>query len=78
MPLPTAYFWNKVPFIRLLVALVAGILLQWHFQFPFSLLLAGLFSSLLLFTIYSFLSVKTKYRFSYINGISINFINCFS
>ena len=74
MPLPTAYFWNKTPFVRLLVALVAGILLQWQFQFTISILaiLFGIcFASVL---IYFFIPVKLKYRFSYFNGLSINLL----
>src|SRR5690242_722347 len=74
MPLPTAYFWNKAPFVRLLVALIAGILLQWHFQFsiPFLTWLAA--SSFLLSGLYFFIPVSIKYRYGYINGLLMNFL----
>jgi competence protein ComEC len=74
MPLPTAYFWSKAPFTRLLFALIAGITLQWRFQLPVSILIissAISFASLLL---YFFIPPKLKYRFRYFNGIAINLL----
>ncbi len=72
MPLPTAYFWNKIPFVRLLVALIAGIVLQWQLQFSISILLISftICSSALL--IYFSISLKSKFSFGYFNGIATN------
>jgi len=74
MPLPTAYFWNKAPFVRLLVALIAGILLQWHFQFSISFLNWLIASGFLLSELYFFIPVSIKYRYGYINGLLMNFL----
>jgi Na+-transporting NADH:ubiquinone oxidoreductase subunit NqrB len=32
MAIHAPYFWKKAPFIKLLLGLVTGILLQWHLQ----------------------------------------------
>jgi competence protein ComEC len=74
MPLPTAYFWNKVPFVRLLIALVAGIILQWQFQFSFYALLILFVISFTLLLIYFFTSVKFKYSFGYLNGMATHLV----
>jgi competence protein ComEC len=72
MPLPTAYFWSRVPFIRLLIALVTGIVLQWELPFSFPVLFSLFASCFLSLLIYFFIPVKLKYRFDYLNGIVTN------
>ena len=74
MPLPAVYFWNKVPFVRLLLALIAGIVLQWQLQFSITALLVSFGAGFMLLVIYSLASLKSKFRFGYINGIAINII----
>lgn len=74
MPLPTAYYWSKVPFVRLLAALVAGIILQWHLQFSFSFL-AILFSIAITGLLaYSFFALKLKFSLGYWGGLTANFL----
>ena len=74
MSLPTAYFWNKVPFVRLLAALITGIILQWQFQFAISFLVTGILFLLSLILLYFFISLKSKYKIGFINGIITNFL----
>src|SRR6478672_1202741 len=74
MPLPTAYFWNKAPFVRLLVALIAGIFLQWHFQFSIFYLSCLAAISFLMSGLYFFIPVTIKYRYGYINGLLMNLL----
>jgi competence protein ComEC len=74
MPLPTAYFWSKAPFTRLLFALIAGIILQWRLQLSVFILIILFTSGTILLLIYFFLPDKLKYRFSYFNGIAINLL----
>ena len=74
MPFSTAYFWSKAPFVRLLIALIAGIIIQWRIQFAFEFLATGFAITFLLILIYFFIPLKSKYRFSYFNGIAINFM----
>lgn len=64
--------WSKAPAIRLLVALIAGILIQWYFQLSFPLLLVCVGVSASLVIVYSFLPVNLKYRISSVNGIAVN------
>lgn len=72
MPLPTAYFWNKTPFVRLLVALIAGIVLQWQLQLSFSILVISFAIVFLFILIYFFIPLKSKFSFGYFNGIATN------
>ena len=72
MPSPTAYAWNKIPFLRLLAPLIAGILLQWQIDLPRLFLLALFSGSVLVLVVFSFISVKAKYRRSILSGISVN------
>ncbi|MBO9683772.1 MAG: ComEC/Rec2 family competence protein [Flavisolibacter sp.] len=78
MPLPTAYFWSKAPFVRLLIALVAGIVLQWQLQFSIEFLRTTLAITLAIVITYFFIPVKWKYQFGYINGIVINLVMALS
>jgi len=66
---PTVYLWNKAPAVRLLIALVAGIVLQWHLQIPLIALLSAISVCFLAVLLYSFLSLKKQYQFSTVAGI---------
>ena len=74
MPSPTAYAWNRIPFLRLLLPLSGGIILQWQIQTGLSFLLAVVCCTLLLLAAYSFLPVKAKYRLGFFTGILINLL----
>jgi len=61
--------WKKAPFIKLLLATIAGIMLQWNLQLPLSLwIIAGLsgIAGLLLFF---FIPFFKRYQLSFLNGI---------
>ncbi|MBL7743004.1 MAG: ComEC family competence protein [Chitinophagaceae bacterium] len=68
MPFPVVYFWRQVPFLRYLVPLIAGIVIQWHGQLPIAALwmLAGI---AFIFTL-SFFAVPffKRYKLSWLNG----------
>lgn len=64
-----ARLWNKAPFLRLLVALAAGIALQWQEQWPLPALLTCFVGCFLLVAGYSLLSVKWRYRLAVVNGL---------
>lgn len=70
--LSTAYVWKKVPVLRLLLPFMAGIILQWHFQWNFLLLLSVFAVSLLAVLLYSTVALTIKYRFSALNGFFLN------
>jgi competence protein ComEC len=77
MPLPTAYFWNKAPVVRLLIALIAGIVVQWQVQFSLSFLVTCLCVSVLFSLFYFLIPLKSKFSFGYINGIASYFLIAF-
>ena len=71
MPSPVVYFWKRSPFIRLLLPLMAGIIIQWHWQFTLTtlwILLASSFTFLLLFFGISFFQ---RFKLAWLNGIGI-------
>src|SRR6266498_2847239 len=66
--------WKKAPFLRLLVPLIIGIILQWQLQLPatlswsvFSISLAALFTGFLL-------PQFTRFRFTALSGVAVAFI----
>jgi competence protein ComEC len=66
--------WKKAPFIRFLLPLIIGIILQRHLQLPVQLAWAVFVFSILL-SIFSFLfSYFSRYKFAFINGIGITII----
>jgi len=67
----TVYLWNKAPAVRLLIALMAGIVLQWHLQIPLIVLLPAISVCFFAVLLYSFLSLKSQYQFSPIAGVVI-------
>lgn len=64
-------FWKKIPFLKLLLALVTGILLQWHGQLKAGIWWCGLLSSLAMIFLLSFLPAFKRYKISFIIGIFI-------
>ena len=72
MPYASTYPWIKAPFIRLLVSLIVGIVIQWKFQLPLSLFVTGFVLSLVIAITYSILSITTKFKWQAINGLFLN------
>jgi competence protein ComEC len=68
------YLWRKAPFVRLLMALAAGIILQWHLQLSLFILLLGIVLSLGAALLHFFISIKWAYRFRTFNGLAINIL----
>ncbi len=58
-----------MPFVRLLPALVTGIILHYHLQFQFHHLLLVFISAFAALTGYSILPLTIKFRFSYFTGL---------
>ena len=65
------YFWKKSPFVKLLLSLVAGILLQWHIQLPVSYLVISLVTLFLSLVIYSLFPLLRRLQFNIVNGAII-------
>ncbi|HEV7781609.1 MAG TPA: ComEC/Rec2 family competence protein, partial [Chitinophagaceae bacterium] len=69
-----SYFWKKTPFLKLLLALIAGILVQWHYpsgpKTGWLILAAGLVVLPVLF----FIPLFKRYRFAFLNGIIVSIL----
>jgi competence protein ComEC len=71
---PTVALWDKAPFIRLVIALCLGILLQSLFNFTLQVILFSLSSCFIALAFYSFLNIQQKFRFTIVNGIFVNIL----
>jgi len=63
--------WKKAPFIRFLIPLSTGIILQWNFQWPLQILWIVFGSSVTLLGISFFLTSYRLYKFTVISGVAI-------
>jgi len=69
MALYGSVFWKKAPFVKLLLAMIAGIIVQWRLQLAINtwwIILSIAFISLLCFFLIPFFN---RYRLALINGI---------
>ncbi|MGQ0740421.1 MAG: ComEC/Rec2 family competence protein [Bacteroidota bacterium] len=66
------HFWKKAPFIKVLLAFMAGIVMQWQFQLPVQtgliIFCAGLTATLGFF----FAPFFNRYKYSFFSGITIS------
>ena len=65
----SSIFWKKSPFVKLLLAMMAGIMIQWHFQVGIKtwwIIFLLTFAALISFFVIPFFS---RYRFAFITGI---------
>jgi len=69
--------WKKAPFIRFLVPLIAGIILQWNFQWPSKILLGVFTFSIILLSVSFLLTSYRRYKLAFVNGAAV-FIIFFS
>jgi competence protein ComEC len=67
-----AYLWHYAPFLRLLIPLAAGIILEWYFPLPLSILLITTSLIAAVIGIYFLLPDKRKFQLSIFNGLFIN------
>jgi competence protein ComEC len=65
-------FWKTSPFVRLLVPIIIGIVLQWYLQCPLLIILIVLGFCLLGILSFHFLSFAKKYTLQYVQGFFIN------
>lgn len=74
MALYTDHFWKKAPFVKLLLALAVGILLQWHLQPAYSAWLILFFTGLTLFIAMLVVPLFSRYNYLFVSGISVSII----
>ncbi|MGB3007677.1 MAG: ComEC/Rec2 family competence protein [Chitinophagaceae bacterium] len=69
-----SHFWKKKPFLKLLLSLITGIIVQWHLQITeknwWYLFITGLLLLIFFFTLPFF----NRFNFSYLSGIATGII----
>jgi competence protein ComEC len=71
MSRPPIYIWKNAPFIRLLVPLIAGIILQWYLQITPLILWALLGISITILLTFFSIPFFQKYKLPAVNGVAI-------
>ena len=66
--------WKKAPFIRLLLPLIAGIMLQWYFQIPVAVIVAALVSFSIAFLLFLLLPIALRFKLKPLQGFIIQLV----
>jgi competence protein ComEC len=66
-----AHFWKETPFIKLLLGLIAGIMLQWHFQVNVQVWWVVMIVSSATVAGFFFIPFFNRYKFFFISGVSV-------
>ncbi len=74
MPLPVIHIWKKAPFIRFLIPLIAGIILQWQLQIAPGILWILLLVAAITAIAFFFIPYFERYKLSLLNGLSVSII----
>jgi competence protein ComEC len=68
------FFWKKAPFIKLLLGMIAGIMLQWHFQFAAQIWLIVLAVNFVILAVFFLIPFFSRYRIIFISGVAATFL----
>jgi competence protein ComEC len=68
--------WKTAPFIRLLLPLAAGIMLQWYLQFPLHFILLSFVCFCCAFFLFHFIALSAKYKLRALQGVLLQLIIC--
>src|SRR6187431_2139224 len=74
MPLPVIHIWKKAPFIRFLIPLMAGIILQWQFRIQPGVSWILLSASAVTTISFFFIPFFERYKLSLLNGMSVSIL----
>jgi len=66
--------WKTAPFIRLLLPLVAGILLQWYLQIPLSICAIGISCFFIAYLLFFLFPLSVRYKLQWLQAIVLNLI----
>ena len=72
--LPAIPFWKKAPFIRMLIPLLIGIILQWYFPVPFICLIILICSLTAIIILFLFLPIPTLFAYKLLPGYVLNLL----
>ncbi|MEI7734400.1 MAG: ComEC/Rec2 family competence protein [Ferruginibacter sp.] len=64
--------WKTAPFIRLLLPLVAGIMLQWYCQFEIALIILSLTCFVIAFALFAALPLSLKFKIQFVQGVLLH------
>ena len=70
----TIPIWKKAPFIRLLLPLIAGIVLQWYLQFTLPVIVTALISFSIAFLLFLLLPIALRFKLQYLQGVIIQLL----
>ncbi|HRH47495.1 MAG TPA: ComEC/Rec2 family competence protein [Panacibacter sp.] len=71
MPFAKAHKLKKYPFVRLLAALVAGIILQWYLQLQVIVLLISAATCIIILILFFFFPFEKRFSFRWLQGLFI-------
>jgi competence protein ComEC len=72
--LPVIPLWKRAPFLRLLLPLIAGIILQWYFQYDWQQIVVAGFCFAIAFFLFQLLPLAVRFKWQAIQGIILNLI----
>ena len=64
-------FWKQAPFIKIVLAFIAGIIIQWRFQINITTWYPLLAAAFLLLSSFFFIPFFQRYRYSFVNGLLV-------
>ena len=66
--------WKKAPFIRLLLPLIAGIVLQWYLQIPLQVIVTAFISFCIAFLLFLLLPIALRFKIQPLQGLIIQLL----
>lgn len=70
MALYGTHFWKDAPFIKLLLGLIAGIMLQWHFQADVQVWWIVMIAGFVAVAGFFFIPFFNRYKFIFVSGVA--------
>lgn len=70
----TLYLWKQAPFLRLVIPLIAGIIIEWYTQLPVQLAWISFITCIAALFVFNLRISFLHYKFSWVNGIFVNIL----
>jgi competence protein ComEC len=74
MAIYAAHLWKKIPFLKLLLAMMAGIIVQWHFQFDVKIWGVSIVACFAFLISFFFIPFFNRYKFGFFSGIAASLL----
>ena len=69
-----SYFWKKAPFVKLLLGMMAGILIQWHFRVAVNFWWIVMTAGLIVVAGFFFIPFFNRYKLFFVSGAAVTFL----